>query len=148
MKNRLIVLIITMCVVFQLARLEGYRSTEQMEQEERFGGGSEINAKKTSWEEEIEREKLYNPQATERAEMQERRRVLDNAQITASAEKKERSGLLNDARLTTQDESRERRGTMSNAQLTGRGEAKERYGSRDNASLTQRMEQEAHQDPH
>ena len=146
--KRIIVLLIIWCVVFQLALLEGYRSTEQMEEKERFGGGAERNAAETSREEEIEREKLYNPKNTEWAEEQERHRVLDNTQITAAQERKERSGLLNDARLTTQEEVRERKRSVGNAQLTGQEEAKERYPSKDNASLTERMEKEAHQDSH
>ena len=116
MKRRLLILIITMCVVFQLARLESYMgygsvtSTANMEQEERFAGGSEHNADITARGENRERKDvLDNAQKTKYNEKEERYYQLNNPQATAGKEKEERSWLLNDAYATTKAEQLEKK---------------------------------------
>ncbi len=75
--KRIIALLVVWSVVLQLAFLEGYISTKQMEQEERLRGGAERHA-----------------QGTSGAEYREREQVLDNAHNTERDEAKERAAEL------------------------------------------------------
>jgi hypothetical protein len=155
MKQRLLILIITICVVFQLARLESYMgygseaSTGQMEQEERVYDGAEHNADITNRGETRERkDDLDNARATKYNETEERHFDLDNPQITQDREKAERSGLLNDSYQTTRAQNLERKDLTTNNQSTAQEERKERVGGKNNASLTERMERESRENPH
>jgi hypothetical protein len=146
MKNRLIILIITMCIVFQLARLESYVSTANREQEERLGSGAERHAQITTRSESLERGNLYNAQVTEQAEIDERYRGLNNAQITTEKEKLQRSGRFDDAQLTTRAQDWENSGRVKSAQITS--QRKQESRATNNASLTERMEKQAREDSH
>lgn len=155
MKQRLLILLITICVVFQLARLESYMgygseaSTEQMEQGERVYGGSEHNADITARGETRERkDDLDNARATKYNETKERYFELDNSQVTQDREKAERSANLDDAYVTTRAQNLENKDFTVNNLSTGQEERKERVGDKNNASLTERMEREARENSH
>ncbi|HEX4069392.1 MAG TPA: hypothetical protein VHX42_04810 [Candidatus Babeliales bacterium] len=155
MKHRLLILIITVCVVFQLARLESYmggetiQSTRQAEQEERVYGGEDRNANISSALEILEREDiLYNAKTTDQDQKKERYYGLDNAYSTEGRQNVERNANLNDAYLTTQAQNREEKDLILNNQSTIQEEQRERIGLKNNASITERMEQEARQTSH
>lgn len=146
--KKIIILLITCCIVFQLALLEGYyTSTAEMEEKERLGGQAQQRANITVHAEEQERkEGLYNPQATEQREIEERRDELINAYATEDREKEERSSGLKEGWSTHTQENIERQDLTENAQVTKPEEQRARIEN--NASLTERMEKEAHLAPH
>jgi ABC-type uncharacterized transport system involved in gliding motility auxiliary subunit len=155
MKQRLLILLITICVVFQLARLESYMgygseaSTEQLEQEERVYDGYGHDADITARGETHERKGvLDNARKTKYNETEERRFVLDNPAATKVREKAERSANLNDPYLTNRAQNLENKDLIMNNQSTAQEERKERVFIKNNASLTERMEKEARQPSH
>jgi hypothetical protein len=156
MKNRLIILIITACIVFQLALLEGYDTC----------GGTCKGFKSTAAQEDYEHENIINhDHTTNQSEITECKKLLNNAEITGQAEVVEEAGLHNaqstigqenterswlsdEAQLMPKAEEMEIKERVVNAQVTSQEEKRERSGTADNVSRTERLEREARQDSH
>jgi hypothetical protein len=157
MKNRLIILIITVCIVFQLARLEGYgyvrtregfKTTAQREAEEHVADVTD-NARLTEYQEEREHHggDVTHAEVTQAIEKaQHRNSVERNVLFTDPEQKYEWRGGKDHARLTNAQEQREHIADVSNnARFTSQDERGNRYRSELNSSTTAAVEKDSRQ---
>lgn len=156
MKNKLIILIITVCIVFQLARLEGYgyvrvregfQTTAEREEQEHV---SDIvgNATLTESQENVEhRGGVNNAEVTRGVEKgQQRSTVERNIYYTSPEETTEHRGGMDHARLTAGQEKQQHvADTSVNARSTSETEKRNRYRSEMNSSTTAQVERESRQ---
>jgi len=153
--KRLLILIITVCVVFQLARLEGYiavrKGFETTAERETAEHASDVmdNAGLTEYQEWREHHggDVDHAQLTGQIEKgQQRNTVERNVGFTQPEEQIQRRGGVNNAYKTNVEEKVQHSADISkNARFTSQNEQHNRYRSELNSSTTAAIERDSRQ---
>jgi hypothetical protein len=153
--KRLVILIITVCVVFQIARLEGYvavrKGFETTAERETAEHASDVmdNAALTELQEWREHHggDVDHAQLTGQVEKgQQRNTVERNVGFTQPEERRQQQGGVNNAAKTREEEKRQHIAEVSdNARFTSQNEQHNRYRSELNSSATAAIERDSRQ---